>query len=419
MHGAPEDVRFLPVKCDRAGWLPVGAKRQRQAAAEPGLSRGPAELGPAMLGRGVIDPARLVVAQRFHDWAVAALELKPVQLIQPAVGGGESQRALWHGDRYRRRGVAGDQFHCQAGQPAQRAIGNLFLDQQLSDLGDTVGEFPGNSHHRRVCYPAAPRSCAARRFNPAGLGKYLHGPAMHAGQALENGGAGPEVLSGAPRVAGAKLTVLDCGPGGSLGRRASTTSCVRVGHAGGRERKPALTRPLQYPVPSGQALTVVPSGGQPADIIELILADHRRIRRLCGALEDAVRQSSDPGHGWMLAPAWERLAGLLEEHTRAEDEICRLPMFRCLPRASGSRREAIGDHDDIREAISEASLQPAASVPWRRAVRAVVTTSTNHIDWEEREVLAQSRLRLTLARRRELGRQWSACIAAWRLDAMP
>lgn len=36
-----------------------------------------------------------------------------------------------------------------------------------------------------------------------------------------------------------------------------------------------------------------------ADIIELIMADHRRIRRLCRALDDAVRWERDSGPGWM------------------------------------------------------------------------------------------------------------------------
>ncbi len=178
-----------------------------------------------------------------------------------------------------------------------------------------------------------------------------------------------------------------------------------------------MAKPLHYPGPSGQTPRVPPSSGLPTDIIDLVLADHRRIRRLCSALQDAVRWSGGPGSGWMPAHAWERLAALLEEHTRAEEEICYLPMFRCLPCGSGSRREAIDDHDDIREAISEACLQRAGSFPWWRAVRAAVATSAGHLDREESEVLPESLLRLTPARRRELGRQWSACIAGWRLDA--
>ncbi len=120
-----------------------------------------------------------------------------------------------------------------------------------------------------------------------------------------------------------------------------------------------------------------------------------------------------PGH------VWERLAGLLEEHTRAKEEICYLPVLRRLPHATECRQEAIADHEDIREAISEAALQRVGSVPWWRAVRAVVASSIDHIDREETDVLAEFPLTVTITRRRELGRQWRAFIAAWRLDTAP
>jgi Hemerythrin HHE cation binding domain len=64
-----------------------------------------------------------------------------------------------------------------------------------------------------------------------------------------------------------------------------------------------------------------------ADIIEVILADHKRIRRMLGALDDAASYGEDPCAGWMLAPVWCRLADLLELHAEAEEEICYLALF--------------------------------------------------------------------------------------------
>lgn len=164
----------------------------------------------------------------------------------------------------------------------------------------------------------------------------------------------------------------------------------------------------------GPSPTVSMSSALPPDIIDLIMADHRRIRRLREVLDDAARWSGDSE--WMLAHAWQRLAGLLEAHIRAEEEICYLPMFGCQPHATERRREAIADHDDIREAISETSLHRPGSVLWWRAVRAVLATTADHIDREERGPLAE--VALTISRRRELGRQWSAFIAAWTLDGV-
>ncbi|MBV9204206.1 MAG: hemerythrin domain-containing protein [Actinobacteria bacterium] len=153
-------------------------------------------------------------------------------------------------------------------------------------------------------------------------------------------------------------------------------------------------------------------------MIELIMADHRRIRRLCAALEDVVRCPGEAGSDQSLAHVWRRLADLLEAHFRAEEEICYLPMFGCSPRPA-ERWDAVADHDDIRAAMGEASLQPVGSALWWRAVRAVVTASIGHLDWEERGVLAACLPGLTISQRRELGRCWLAFIAAWTLDATP
>jgi hypothetical protein len=156
---------------------------------------------------------------------------------------------------------------------------------------------------------------------------------------------------------------------------------------------------------------------RPADVIELIMADHRRIRRLREALYDTVRHVGDSGQNWMLGHVWQRLAGLLEVHSRAEEEVCYLPMFGSGPGAAELRHGAIADHDDIREALREASLQRVGSAPWWRAVTGVLACSAEHHEREEREMLA--RCELTVSQRLELGRQWSAFVAAWARDTGP
>jgi Hemerythrin HHE cation binding domain len=169
------------------------------------------------------------------------------------------------------------------------------------------------------------------------------------------------------------------------------------------------------PIRLGPSHTVVTRNGQPTDIFELITADHRRIRRLSATLDDMARWSGDSGS--MLAHAWLRLASLLEAHTRAEEEICYLPMSGCGPHAAEDRRAAIADHDDVREAIREAHLHRPGSAPWWRAVRAALALNAGHLDREERGLLADGLKGLTMTQRRALGRQWCAFIAAWRLDA--
>jgi Hemerythrin HHE cation binding domain len=178
-----------------------------------------------------------------------------------------------------------------------------------------------------------------------------------------------------------------------------------------------LATPQHYSGPSTQARDIPSPTDQPGDVIELIMADHRRIRRLCQALDDTARWSGGSDPDWIPAHVWQRLASLLEAHVRAEEEICHLPMYGCDPHAAERRREAVADHDDIREAITEAHLRHPGSRLWWMAVSTVLVTTVEHLDREERGPLAASRPRLTMQQRRELGCQYSAFITAWTLDA--
>lgn len=171
------------------------------------------------------------------------------------------------------------------------------------------------------------------------------------------------------------------------------------------------------PRPEHQPLTAPVSGAGSADLIELVLADHRRIRRLSQALDHAARWTACFGSGWAPANVWQRLAELLQVHTLAEEEICYPLAPRSGPQATVRTRDMAADHDDIRDAIAEAALQPAGSAGWWRAVKAVQTGFPVHFDHEERGILVSLQHQLTAARRLEIGRQWTAFTAAWALDA--
>jgi hypothetical protein len=184
-----------------------------------------------------------------------------------------------------------------------------------------------------------------------------------------------------------------------------------------------MARPhQQYSWASGQPVSRRADGrpgGAPADVIELIMADHRRIRRFREVLDDAVRGGPASGSGWMLAHVWERVTDLLDSHTQAEEEICYLSMFGPGSRLGEWRRDAVADHDDIREAIEEALLQPVGSALWWTAARAALAVSADHLDREERDMMVSWLPRLTMRRRLELGRQWLGFVAARRLELAP
>lgn len=157
-----------------------------------------------------------------------------------------------------------------------------------------------------------------------------------------------------------------------------------------------------------------PSGQ--ADIADLIMADHRRIRRLRDAVYDAARPAGHSGLDWMPAHVWQRFTGLLITHFEAEEQVCYRPMSEVAPaagpKAAGPRREGIADHDDIREAIREASQLRPGSEPWWRTVTATLIASTEHLDREEGGILAASLPRLTSSQRRMLGHQWLVLTAS-------
>lgn len=159
----------------------------------------------------------------------------------------------------------------------------------------------------------------------------------------------------------------------------------------------------QHSEPSTHSRAIRSTGAAPDDIAELMMADHRRLRRLCQTLDGIARYGNGPD--WSAA-AWQRLAGLLDAHLRAEEEICYLPAFGSSPQGIERMRDARARNDDIREAIGETHLQSAGSPAWWRAVGAVLTAIAGHIDSEESRAISGWMLSLAASRRRELARTW-------------
>lgn len=164
-----------------------------------------------------------------------------------------------------------------------------------------------------------------------------------------------------------------------------------------------------------------------ADIIELILDDHRRIRLLREALHTAAGQEDDPAAGDTLASAWDSLAGLIELHLSGQGEIG----LRLVPgigpgvrpgagAGSGEQRPyAAAAHDAIRAAAAEARSQPAGSGPWWQAVRTALSIWAEQLDHVEQAVLPGFGRRTDGAQRDQLGRRWLTFRAARLLDLSP
>lgn len=149
-----------------------------------------------------------------------------------------------------------------------------------------------------------------------------------------------------------------------------------------------------------------------ADIVEVILADHRRIRRLVAAVQESGRRGDAASAAWPLGPVWRRLAAIVELHAEAEQEICYLEMFGSGPPGAAQWRDAVADHDDIRAMLAEAALQPAGSPAWWRAVAPATRLICDQMEAEERGVLACFARRAAPQLRHELAQRWASFVAA-------
>jgi Hemerythrin HHE cation binding domain len=139
------------------------------------------------------------------------------------------------------------------------------------------------------------------------------------------------------------------------------------------------------------------------DITQLILDDHYEQRRLFAILEQVSRTDTD-----VLSALWGRLASFLELHAAAEEEVfypALLQVGLAARRASGVESEtldAIGDHNEIRDAIAEVARHQAGTDAWYAAVAAANLANSDHMAEEEREGLTDFRRLASLQRRHDL-----------------
>ena len=145
------------------------------------------------------------------------------------------------------------------------------------------------------------------------------------------------------------------------------------------------------------------------DITQLILDDHHEQRRLFAILEQIDR--ADTG---TLSAVWARLSAFLELHAAAEEEIFYPALLQAglsTGRADSAEEEtldAIGDHNDIRDAIAAAAGPVVGTDEWYAAVAAVNLANGDHMAEEEREGLTDFRRLAGLAQRHDLAVAFAA-----------
>ena len=139
------------------------------------------------------------------------------------------------------------------------------------------------------------------------------------------------------------------------------------------------------------------------DITDLILNEHGDFRSQFVELWD-LRRSGDAG---AISAAWQPLADLLEVHASAEEVI----FYPVLLKRGGDEApeetdDAVGDHNEIRDAIRAASGFEPGSNDWWQAVLDCRKANDEHLAEEERDVIPDFREHSDEALRARLGEEW-------------
>jgi len=118
-------------------------------------------------------------------------------------------------------------------------------------------------------------------------------------------------------------------------------------------------------------------------------------RRMFAALDDAQPQQ--------LAALWKPLADLLEVHAAAEEAIFYPSLLKHGSEAKPETKDAIKDHNKIRDAVRDANAATPGEDDWWKAVRKALDENSDHMAEEEREGLPDFRRNASKELRDELG----------------
>jgi hypothetical protein len=139
------------------------------------------------------------------------------------------------------------------------------------------------------------------------------------------------------------------------------------------------------------------------DITQLIADDHTEQRRLFALIEQLG--ASDTA---ALSAVWSRLRGLLDTHARAEElffypELLKLGRGADGESPAAETRDAIKDHNEIRDTAAAVDKQELGSAKWFDAVAACNKANADHMQEEERQGLTDFCRHADLTLRHALG----------------
>lgn len=127
------------------------------------------------------------------------------------------------------------------------------------------------------------------------------------------------------------------------------------------------------------------------DVTQLIADDHAEQRRLFALIDQLGANERQA-----LKSVWTRLRALLDTHARAEELFFYPDLLKLGRGADGESvddetKDAIKDHNEIRDAASKVDEQEPGSRKWFDAVAAANKANSDHMAEEERQGLADFR----------------------------
>ena len=140
------------------------------------------------------------------------------------------------------------------------------------------------------------------------------------------------------------------------------------------------------------------------DVIDLLVADHNRVRGLMARCKD-VNEAGDTAGSSSLA---DRLIGELIAHMEAEEAV----FYRAVKVRSEDIKEDVDEgneeHHVARVLIGELGDLRAGSDSWLAKMKVLIESVEHHIDEEEDELFPSVRSSTDVDRREQLGQEFDA-----------
>lgn len=148
------------------------------------------------------------------------------------------------------------------------------------------------------------------------------------------------------------------------------------------------------------------------DITEIILAQHDEQRRLFAFIQEMRGADREA-----LEAVWKRLQGLLDAHAEAEECLFYPKLLKQGEGAADAKsaeaetRDAIEDHNKIRDTGKAVDKEKVGTEAWFDAVTKADCANSEHMAEEERQGLADFRKNSSVEQRHRLGIDFLAFVS--------